>query len=53
MRVHSPLVGVYGLSLTYRHWGFSVPLVGFVTPRVEVPSTHCLNSLHSHVEVKH
>ena len=46
MRVHSPLVGVYGPSLTCRHWGFSVPPVGFVAPRVEVPSAYSVNSLH-------
>ena len=53
MRVHSPLVGVYGPSLTCRHWGFSVPPVGFVAPRVEVSSAHSVNSLHSPVEVEH
>ena len=53
MRVHSPLVGVYGLSLTCRHWGFSIPPVDFVAPRVEVPSAYSVNSLHSPVKVEH
>ena len=53
MRVHSPLVGVYGPSLTCRNWGFYVLPVGFVAPRVEVPSTHSVNSLQSPIEVEH
>ena len=53
MRVHSPLVGVYGPSLTCRRWGFSVPPAGFVAPGVEVPSVHSVNSFHSPVEVEH
>ena len=53
MRVYSPLVGVYGPSLICRHWGFYVPLVGFIAPRVEVPSAHSVNSLHSPIEVEH
>ena len=53
MRVHSPLVGVYGPSLFCMHWGFSVPPASFVAPRVEVPSAHSINSLHSPVEVWH
>ena len=38
MRLHSPLVGVYGPSLTCRNLGFFVPPIGFVAPRVEGPS---------------
>ena len=53
MRVHSPLVGVYGPSLTRRNWGFSILPVGFVAPRVEVPSAQSVNLLHSPVEVGH
>ena len=53
MRVHSPLVGVYGPSLFCMHWGFSIPPVGFVSLRVEVPFSHSINSLHSPVEVEH
>ena len=40
MRVHSPLVGVYGPSLTCKHWGFSAPHVSFVAPQVGAPSYH-------------
>ena len=43
MRVHSPLVGVYGPSLTCRHWGFSVSPTDFVAPQVEAPSDYCVN----------
>ena len=43
MRVHSPLMGVYGPSLTCRHWGFLVPPVDFVAPKVEAPSDYCVN----------
>ena len=53
MRVRSPLVGVYGPSLTCRHWGFFVPPIGFVAPQVEVPSAQSVNSPHSPVEVEH
>ena len=38
MRVHSPLVGIYGPSLTCKHRGFSAPLVRFVAPQVGAPS---------------
>ena len=40
MRVDSPLVGVYGPSLTCKHWSFSTPPVGFVAPQVGAPSYH-------------
>ena len=40
MRVHSPLVGVYGPSLTYRHWGFLASPTDFVAPQVEAPSNY-------------
>ena len=43
MRLHSPLVGVYGPSLTCRHWGFMVSSVDFVTPQVEAPSYYYVN----------
>ena len=43
MRVHSPLVGVYGFSLTCRDWGFFVSPVDFVAPQVEAPSDYCAN----------
>ena len=53
MRVHSPLVGVYGPSLICRHWGFSAPPADFVAPQVEVPSDYCVSSLHSPVLMEH
>ena len=40
MRLHSPLVGVYGPSLTCRHWGFLVSPADFVSPQVEVLSDY-------------
>ena len=43
MRVHSPLVGVYGPSLTCRHWGFFVPPADVVAPQVEAPFDYCVN----------
>ena len=43
MRVHSPLVGVYGPSLTCRHCDFLVPLADFVAPQVEAPSDYYVN----------
>ena len=53
MRVHSPWVGVYSPSLTCRHWGFFVPPADFVAPKVEAPSSCCVNSLHTPVLVEH
>ena len=37
MRVHSPLVGVYGPSLFYMHLGSFKMSVGSVVPRVGDP----------------
>ena len=53
MRLHSPLVGVYGPLLTCRHWGFLVSLAGFVAPQVEAPSDYYVNRLHTPVLVEH
>ena len=53
MRVHSPVVGVYGPSLTCKHWGFSPPPVGFVALQVEAPSDHNSGLLQSLVPVGH
>ena len=53
MRLHSPLVGVYGPSLTCRHWGFLVSPADFVAPQVEASSVQCLGSLHNPTPVGH
>ena len=53
MRVHSPLVGVYGPSLFCMHLGSFEPPVGSVVHRVEDPSGQCSGSLHNPVQVEH
>ena len=53
MRVHSPLVGVYGPSLTCRHWDFFGPPIGSAVLQVGAPSVQCLGSLHNLAPVGH
>ena len=50
------MVGVYGPSLTCRHWDFFGPpigSVGSVVLRVGAPSVQCLGSLHNPAPVGH
>ena len=53
MRLHSPLGGVCGPSLTCRHWGFLVSPVDFVAPQMEAPSDYYVDSRHTLVIEKH
>ena len=53
MSVHSPLVGVYGPSLTCRHWDLFVSPVGSTVLRVGAPYVQCLGSLHNPAPVGH
>ena len=53
MRAHSPLVGVYGPSLSCMNLGSFEPLIGSVAPQVETPSGHLVCSIHSSVLVVH
>ena len=53
MRVHSPLVGVYGPSLFYMHLGSFEPLIGSAVPQVEGQSGYCSGSLHKPIQVEH
>ena len=53
MRVNSPLVGVCGPSLTYRHWDFFGPPIGYAVLRVGAPSVKCLGSLHNPAPMGH
>ena len=53
MRVHSPLVGVYGPSLFCMHLGSFKMSVGSVVPPVVDPFGQCSSSLHNLVQVKH
>ena len=53
MRVHSPLVGVYGPSLIYKHWDFFGHPVGSTVLRVGASSIQCLGTLHNPAPVGH